>query len=296
MTKLVVAASTLAFRLDVVAKCIMWHLECVISALPVGAPETADIRVRLALTQRCFATLAQAGRPSAEHAAPLSAPQLARLLEVCRPDSHENPWKLPYRQRNYLIVLLLATLGMRRGELLKIRVSDCLLSREAPAVRIVRAPDDPMDPRATEPQVKTESRHLPCERSLARYLNDYICHSRRHMPGADRTPFLFLSRRGSPMSLVRLNGILDQVTASHPEFEHLHPHRLRSTCATEFRATGLANGLDDERVTRNMMYFFGWRSADSVRPYIDAAIRMESYEIGLSYQSALFARAPGGLS
>lgn len=104
---------------------------------------------------------------------------------------------------------------------------------------------------------------------------------------------MFLNRNGGPLSLVRVNGILSQVAASHPEFEHLHPHQLRSTCATEFRAAGLANGLDDERVTRNMMYFFGWRSADSVKPYIDAAIRREAYEIGLRYQVTLFARSKG---
>lgn len=90
--------------------------------------------------------------------------------------------KPPYRQRNYLIVLLLAMLGVRRGELLKLRVSDCLLSGDAPAVRIVRAPDDPADPRVAEPQVKTEPRHVPCDRSLARILNDYICGSRRRIP------------------------------------------------------------------------------------------------------------------
>jgi len=293
VTKLVVAPSTVAFRLNVVAKCITWHLECAMSALPVGAPEIADIQSRVSFTQRCFATLAQAGRSSAEHAAPLSSEQLDRLIKVCHPDCPENPWKPPYRQRNYLIVLLLAMLGVRRGELLKLRVSDCLLSGDAPAVRIVRAPDDPADPRVAEPQVKTEPRHVPCDRSLARILNDYICGSRRRIPGASHMPFMFLNRNGGPLSLVRVNGILSQVAASHPEFEHLHPHQLRSTCATEFRAAGLANGLDDERVTRNMMYFFGWRSADSVKPYIDAAIRREAYEIGLRYQVTLFARSKG---
>lgn len=185
---------------------------------------------------------------------------------------------------------------MRRGELLKLRVSDCLLSRNDPQLRIARAPDDPDDPRLNEPQVKTEPRHVPCDCSLARYLNDYICQSRRRVPGAARTPFLFLSRSGRPMSLVRVNEFLSQVGALHPELEHLHPHRLRSTCATEFRLTGLANGLDDERVTRNMMYFFGWRSAESVRPYIEAAIRKESSEISLAYQSALFRQAQGSPS
>ncbi|MEX3935751.1 tyrosine-type recombinase/integrase [Paraburkholderia phymatum] len=288
--RLVVSSNTVAFRLKVVSQFVVWHLECAMSAMPVASPEIRGMRARLTLIERSFATAARARLPSAEHAAPLSDDRLQRLLRICHPESHENPWKLPYRRRNYLIVLMMVTLGVRRGELLKLRVSDCLLSRSIPEIRVERSPDDPADPRINEPQVKTESRHLPCDASLARYLNEYICRARRKIPGAHRSPFLFLSRIGQPMSLVRVNGLLDQVAAVHPEYDDLHPHSLRSTCATNFRAAGLRNGLDEERVDKDMMYFFGWRSADSVRPYIDAAIRRESGEISLSYQAALFGR------
>ena len=289
--KLVVSPGTVTFRLNVVSQCVVWHLECAMSAMPVGSPEIRDVRARLTLIKRSFANAARARLPSAVHAAPLSAEQLQRLLQVCHPDACDNPWKKPYRQRNFLIVLMMATLGVRRGELLKLRVSDCHLGRTIPEIRVERSPDDPADPRINEPQVKTESRHLPCDASLARYLNEYICRTRRTIPGASRSPFLFLSRGGQPMSLVRMNGLLGQVAAVHPEFYDLHPHSLRSTCATNFRAAGLRNGLDEERIDKDMMYFFGWRSADSVRPYIDAAIRRESCEISLSYQASLFGRS-----
>lgn len=289
--KLVVSPGTVTFRLNVVSQCVVWHLECAMSAMPVGSPEIRDIRARLTLIKRSFANAARARLPSAVHAAPLSAELLQRLLQVCHPDACDNPWKKPYRQRNFLIVLMMATLGVRRGELLKLRVSDCHLARAIPEIRVERSPDDPADPRINEPQVKTESRHLPCDASLARYLNEYICRTRRTIPGASRSPFLFLSRGGQPMSLVRMNGLLGQVVAVHPEFDDLHPHSLRSTCATNFRAAGLRNGLDEERIDKDMMYFFGWRSADSVRPYIDAAIRRESCEISLSYQASLFGRS-----
>ncbi|CAJ7036732.1 phage integrase [Burkholderia pseudomallei] len=289
--KLVVSPNTVAFRLNVVSQFVGWHLECAMSALPVGSPEIRDIRTRLTLIERSFATAVRARVESSVHAVPLSDDRLQRLLQICHPDAYDNPWKMPYRRRNFLIVLMMATLGVRRGELLKLRVSDCHLARAVPEIRVERSPDDPVDPRINEPQVKTESRHLPCDASLARYLNEYICRGRRQIPGANRSPFLFLSRGGQPMSLARVNGLFDQVSAVHPEFDDLHPHCLRSTCATNFRAAGLRNGLDDERVDKDMMYFFGWRSADSVRPYIDAAIRRESYEISLSYQALLFDRS-----
>ncbi|AXE97323.1 tyrosine-type recombinase/integrase [Paraburkholderia hospita] len=292
--KLVVSPSTVTFRLNVVSQCVIWHLECAMSAMPMGSPEIRDTRARLALIEHGFANAARARLPSAVHAAPLSDDRLQRLLLICHPDSCDNPWKTPYRQRNFLIVLMMVTLGVRRGELLKLRVSDCHLAHAIPEIHVERSPDDPADPRINEPQVKTESRHLPCDGSLARYLNEYICRTRRTIRGASRSPFLFLSRSGQPMSLARVNGVLDQIAVVHPEFDDLHPHSLRSTCATNFRAAGLRNGLDEERVDKDMMYFFGWRSADSVKPYIDAAIRRESYEISLSYQASLFGRSMDG--
>lgn len=292
--KLIVSPSTVAYRLNVVSQCVAWHLECVMSTLPVGGPEIRDIQIRLTLIKRSFATAARARIESSAHAAPLSDDRLQRLLLICHPDSCDNPWKKPYRSRNFLIVLIMAMLGVRRGELLKLRVSDCHLSRATPEIRVERSPDDPADPRINEPQVKTESRHLPCDTSLARYLNEYICRARRRIAGAGKSPFLFLSRNGQPMSLARVNGVLAQIAVVHPEFDDLHPHSLRSTCATNFRTAGLLNSLDEDRVDKDMMYFFGWRSADSVRPYIDAAIRRESGEISLSYQASLFGRPIAG--
>ncbi|AOJ75920.1 MULTISPECIES: tyrosine-type recombinase/integrase [Burkholderia] len=289
--KLIVSPSTVAFRLNVVSQCVRWHLECAIFAMPVGSPEIREMRERLTFIERSFSTAGRVRVESSTHATPLSTDQQQRLLRICHPDSRENPWKKPYRQRNFLIVLMMAMLGVRRGELLKLRVSDCHLSRAIPEIRVQRSPDDPSDPRINEPQVKTESRLLPCNTSLARYLNDYICTTRRNIPGAGRSPFLFLSRGGQPMSLARVNGLLDQIAIVHPEFEGLHPHCLRSTCATNFREAGLRNGLDEERIDKDMMYFFGWRSADSVMPYIDAAIRRESCEISLSYQAASLGRS-----
>ncbi|QQX84790.1 tyrosine-type recombinase/integrase [Cupriavidus necator] len=287
--KLVVSPSTVAQRLQVVARFISWHLECAMARWSPGSAELRDIRDRLKIIERAFAHAGRARVASPQHARPLSEEEVTRLLMVCRPGSDKNPWKRPYQERNYLIVLMLLLLGLRRGELLKLRVGDCLLSRRIPEVRIERSPDDARDPRRSEPQVKTDSRQLPCDASLARLLNAYICQTRREIAGADKTPFLFLSRDGKPMSLARVNGVLGQVGAMDPEFRDLHPHSLRSTCATSFRAQGLRNGLDEDRIEKHMMYFFGWRSSDSLRPYVAEAIRRESCELSLGYQSLLFA-------
>ncbi|AZG12624.1 site-specific integrase [Cupriavidus pauculus] len=286
--RLVVAPTTVAQRLQVVMQFIRWHLERAMARLPIGSPELSHVRERLATMQHTFATAGPRRAEPVHHASPLSEERVNRLLSICRPGSDENPWKAAYQDRNYVIVLVLLLLGIRRGELLKLRVADCVLSGAIPEIRVERSPDDAKDPRRHEPQVKTESRQLPCDRALASLLNSYICRTRRAIPGADKSPFLFLSRDGAPMSLARVNGLLTQVGAAHAEFRDLHPHCLRSTCATNFRARALRTGLDEERVEKHMMYFFGWRSSDSIRPYVWQAIRRESCELSLAYQSTVF--------
>lgn len=285
--RLVVAPTTVAQRLQVVMQFIRWHVEGAMGRLPIGSRELTDIRQRLATIQHTIATAGPRRAAPVHHASPLSEERVNRLLSICRPGNDENPWKVPYQDRNYVIVLVLLLLGIRRGELLKLRVADCVLSGAIPEVRVERSPDDARDPRRNEPQVKTESRQLPCDRALAGLLNAYICRTRRAIPGSDKSPFLFLGRNGMPMSLARVNGLLTQVGAAHAEFRDLHPHCLRSTCATNFRAQALRNGLDEERVEKHMMYFFGWRSSESIRPYVWHAIRRESGEFSLEYQSTV---------
>jgi len=289
--QLVVSPNSVTQRMRVIAQFITWHLENAMTKWPVGSPEIAHIRAKLQVIQRTFATTGRARTELPAHAAALSRNELSALIEICRPGSGGNPWKDTYQQRNYLIVLIMATLGVRRGELLKIRIGDCLLSRPIPMVQIRRSPDDPDDPRIDEPQVKTESRALPCDTSLARLLDDYICFGRREFAGSKRTPFLFLARNGQPMSLGRVNGIFDQIGAGHPQFRDLHPHTLRTTCATLFREQGVSRGLDEERIDKNMMYFFGWRSPTSIRPYIADAIRHEASDISLGCQAMLLGAA-----
>ena len=84
--KLVVSPGTVTFRLNVVSQCVVWHLECAMSAMPVGSPEIRDIRARLTLIERSFATAARARLPSALHAAPLSDDRLLSTSAVLSPE------------------------------------------------------------------------------------------------------------------------------------------------------------------------------------------------------------------
>jgi hypothetical protein len=70
---LVVSPSTVAFRLNVASSFVVWHLECAMLAMPVGSPDIRNMRDRLVLIERSFASAAKARLPSAVHAPPLRA-------------------------------------------------------------------------------------------------------------------------------------------------------------------------------------------------------------------------------
>ena len=90
---------------------------------------------------------------------------------------------------------------------------------------VKRLPDDPEDPRSSQPRVKTRERILPIEPALARKVQDYMLKERRQTPDAKRSPFLILARSGSPLSIKGLNKIFEQIINRYSDFTGLlTPH------------------------------------------------------------------------
>jgi len=116
----------------------------------------------------------------------LNSEQEYVLLTSLHPDSDNNPWPKSeiYRVRNFLVILLLFDLGIRRGELLGIKLSDIDFRKNR--VQIIHRPNDPDDPRLIEPLIKTNERSLPVSEALMAIINLYInyrgCykHSKKH--------------------------------------------------------------------------------------------------------------------
>jgi len=84
--------------------------------------------------------------------------KLIGIVDVNDPD---NPFLDPgVRLRNAIIFGLLNVTGMRRGELLSLRI-DQLDFGDEPSVWVRRNQDDPVDPRTNQPATKTKERPLP---------------------------------------------------------------------------------------------------------------------------------------
>ena len=75
-----------------------------------------------------------------------------RLMAILNPEHADNPWRNDkgLAQRNQAMIQLLYTQGIRRGELLGIKIGD--IDPSALTLTIHRRPDDPDDRRHAQPK------------------------------------------------------------------------------------------------------------------------------------------------
>lgn len=189
----------------------------------------------------------------------LSPGVLEQLLQAVNPTSQDNPWKSDFvRQRNELIVIWLLQLGLRRGELLNIKISDINFRKNE--VLIARRADDPKDPRRIQPRVKTRDRVLPLTAELACLSNKYILSSRSQNPGSRRHGYLFVSNfNGEPMSLASLNKIFQVLRLKVPDLpDNLSAHMMRHTWNDNFSKKIDENRISYEKEAQMRSYLMGW--------------------------------------
>ncbi len=172
----------------------------------------------------------------------LTEKMLSLLQQVVAPKFERNPWSHEYvRQRNYLMIRWLLSLGVRRGELLGVKISD--INFQTNEVLIARRADDPADPRLRQPNTKTSGRLLALDAELAELTRAYVMSIRRNITGARKHEYLWVAGgSGKPLSLAGLNKVFVTLRQHCPELpENLCPHLLRHTW----------NDLFSEEIDRN---------------------------------------------
>jgi integrase len=156
-----------------------------------------------------------------------------RFMAIVAFDSPDNPFKnVDVKLRNSLMFGLLFYTGMRRGELLSLRIDQFELG-EHPLVWVRRNQDDLHDSRRHQPVSKTKERPLPLPRHLADQIHSYILNVRSKLAMARRHPYLFVSHRadktqGQPLSISAFGSqIMTKARLAVPEFSQIHPHSFR---------------------------------------------------------------------
>lgn len=290
-TAQVVIGDTHAARVGTVREYLVWALERVLYRFAPGDPRVKEIRERITVIKR---TAAEFQRPTSDQRPArrgLSMEQVQRLQKIIEPMYADNPFQRPVRFRNWLLLTLLLAFGFRRGEILKLYVTDVNVKGRAPSISVVRRPDDPNDLRADEPAVKTLGRVVPLSPSLARLLDQYILHHRPQFPGSDMSPLLFFSTDGKPLSLRMVNYICEQIGARFPEFHGvLSPHVLRHTFNDHFVQSAKNAGMSDEAIKQAQNYANGWRlNSEQGAIYTRRTIEENAEALSLAHQRMLFA-------
>lgn len=215
------------------------------------------------------------------------------VLEYLRPGHPQNPFTdQTVQQRNHLIVTLLRYLGIRRGELLNLRVEDVDFSKST--ISIVRRADSPLDCRRHQPLVKTKPRRIPINDALQKALSDYILRYRGCCRRAKKHPYLLVTHKagpslGSPMSNSSFGKLMAIVQGMTSEFSAVHAHAFRHTWNYDFSCvTDAAGNITPEQEQKMRAYLMGWsETSDTSVTYNKRHTKEKATQAALAFQQAL---------
>lgn len=213
-------------------------------------------------------------RPNQTRYRSLTDAQLQIIRELIRPSAANNPFTNRLQLRNWLMIELLLETGMRRGELLKLYTTDINQGSQHAYVSVLEREQDPDDPRAEEPALKTNSRTIGISSDLYEVYERYIQHERRPIRSGKpmKMPFryLFISDRGRPLSIRALASVLDRlfltIDLAYPGLlPTLSAHDFRHTFADRFLAYLVeTRGYELERAMDELRRICGWSDTSAM--------------------------------
>ncbi|MGA1981114.1 MAG: site-specific integrase [Acidobacteriaceae bacterium] len=200
---------------------------------------------------------------------------------------HErNPFRPGTRLRNWLMMTIPLQCGHRRGELLKTRLDDIPRSTDV-GLKIRRRPHDSADSRRYKPRVKTAERILPISHDIQIGLRAYLATPAPVGRRGGRSPYLFVSGEGAPLSISAADGIV-KVIARHSGIDDLSWHSFRHTWA-ESLADDLLNRYPQDYAFEILRDLGGWkRGSNTPMHYIQNALRKRGIEFLRERNSRLY--------
>ena len=257
----VVTPATAMIRLHYAASYLKWLGERQRPRFPTGAMSTDEAFARMReYGARLLEVVGQIEErmPSATDSdrTSLEPEQRTRLLAVAHPDSLDNPWSDPFvRRRNWVIVRWLLATGMRRGELLGLRVRD--FNRGQAYCEIKRRHDDKRDRRRRQPNAKTLERFAPLDEDLTELGEEYL-EARNRIEAARKHGFLFVAQDGKALSESAITGLFALLREKHPDVGPVSAHVLRHQWNEDFSAYADAINLSAEEEVRERRLLMGW--------------------------------------
>lgn len=217
---------------------------------------------------------------------------LDALEAKLKPGAEGNPFTdHPVQFRNALMFTILRTTGLRRGELLNLKVDDINFS--AKVLKVVRRPDSPDDGRRYQPVAKTRERQFPLDVELVNRIYEYVVQYRSKLPAAKRHGYLFVTHkegpsRGAPMS----NSAFSKFIESLKEIvSAIHAHKLRHHWNYSFSNLSSTKGLPPAQEEKLRSYLMGWeQTSGTAAIYNRRHIKKEAAESMLELQRKMLGR------
>lgn len=251
-----VSASNHYFRLTVVAD----YLEFLYSRLCPPGHGSKDAKVMVAAIR--------ANRPSKPKKSAsdrderyLDEAVVDLVAEALKPGSDLNPAReYPVQLRNMLMFMILRMTGMRRGELLNLRVSD--IDFRSQTLKVVRRPDSKGDMRVHQPTAKTLQRTIPITPELMAHIHDYVLRYRNKLPMAKKHGYLFVTHKegptlGRPFSIPAFQKWMSSVSSIIKD-SGIHAHALRHHWNYTFSLVIDEKGLSSAHEAKTRSYLMGW--------------------------------------
>lgn len=192
----------------------------------------------------------------------LSVEVLEAITEALEPGSEKNPVAdFAVQVRNALMFVILRATGMRRGELLNLRIEDFSFSKRT--IKVVRRPDSRFDSRKYQPLAKTLGREIPLSGDIIDAVEAYIEKHRARVSRANKHGYLFVTHKsgpfeGQPLSNSGFGKFLSQLASSASEFKGVHAHALRHHWNYDFSKIMDEKGVPPEKEQQMRAKLLGW--------------------------------------
>ncbi|WP_223534842.1 tyrosine-type recombinase/integrase [Pseudomonas sp. GL-B-16] len=187
---------------------------------------------------------------------------LDAIEKALQPGSPENPaHDYSVQLRNALMFMLLRATGLRRGELLNLKVEDIDFTKNI--LRVIRRPDSKGDARTYQPVAKTRERAFPLIPELVEKIHEYVVKHRNKVPNAKKHGYIFVTHKagrfqGNPLSNAWFGKFIGELKGVVEGAGLIHAHSLRHHWNYSFSKTCETKGIASEREEKLRSYLMGW--------------------------------------
>ncbi len=188
---------------------VAWLAEQAIGRMSIRDPRLPEARERLADFRRWMSKKVRARKNVSREGMDKEAE--AVFLNAITPGHESNPFAERHQHRNHALWRCYHDGGIRRSEALGLKGEDLKLHGDDPRLVVQRRQDDPDDTRAAQANTKTLPHPVSLTRTLSDALHAYMVKHRPKIRGAKKSPYVFLSQRGEPLSASTVHYMVEQM-------------------------------------------------------------------------------------